>query len=335
MNTSSWKEFRLGDWFEVRKGRRLTSLDQEPGDTPYIGAVDSDNGVTNHIAQPAIHQGNTISLSYNGSVGEAFYQPEPYWATDDVNVLYLRECANWEMSEAIGLFVATILRQEKYRFSYGRKWTLSNMENAIIKLPCTTGGLPDWAWMEEFIVGLDTPGLTTAVTSPSMALSADDWREFMLTELYTIRMGDKFDMNKMSDYDPQVNFVSRISSDNGVAGKVDYVDGVAPHPAGLLTVALGGSLGSAFVQHESFYTAQNVAILEPRFVQMDFFVNLFVSALIRYEAKTKYCAFGRELNVHINKDFTVCMPIDGDGSPDWQWIKDYMRSLPHSDRISA
>ncbi|MBQ3828476.1 MAG: restriction endonuclease subunit S [Aeriscardovia sp.] len=154
LGIESWKEFHLGDWFEVRKGKRLTSEDQELGEVPYIGAIDSNNGVANHIAQDPIHEGNTISLSYNGSVGEAFYQPEAYWSTDDVNALYLKDCARHEMNEMIGLFVATVLRQEKYRFSYGRKWTLPNMRDAIVKLPADDDGNPNWAWMEQYMKSL-------------------------------------------------------------------------------------------------------------------------------------------------------------------------------------
>lgn len=88
LKTDAWKRFYLGNLFDIRKGKRLTAENQEDGDNLYIGAIDSNNGVANHIAQEPIHDGNTISLSYNGSVGEAFYQPDPYWATDDVNALY-------------------------------------------------------------------------------------------------------------------------------------------------------------------------------------------------------------------------------------------------------
>ena len=90
-NINFWQEFCLGDIFKIEKGKRLTSDDQTEGNTPYIGAIDSNNGVANYIGQEAIHAGNTISLSYNGSVGEAFYQPNPFWATDDVNVLYFKD----------------------------------------------------------------------------------------------------------------------------------------------------------------------------------------------------------------------------------------------------
>ena len=91
LGVETWKDFCLGDYFEIKKGKRLTSDEQTEGSTPYIGAINSNNGIANYIGQDAIHEGNTISLSYNGSVGEAFYQPRPFWATDDVNVLYFRD----------------------------------------------------------------------------------------------------------------------------------------------------------------------------------------------------------------------------------------------------
>ena len=118
LNVNNWRPFFLGDIFDIKKGKRLTSEDQEDGVYNYIGAIDSNNGVANHIAQKPIHDGNTISFSYNGSVGEAFYQNKPYWATDDVNALY---CRYEGFNCYIGFFIVSILRKEKYKFSYGRK----------------------------------------------------------------------------------------------------------------------------------------------------------------------------------------------------------------------
>ena len=168
LKTKEWKRFYLGRLFDIKKGKRLTSEDQEEGNNLYIGAIDSNNGVANHIGQSPIHKGTTISLSYNGSVGEAFYQPDPYWATDDVNVLYSKYSG---FNKYIGLFIATVIRQEKYRFSYGRKWTLENMVNTEICLPIRynsndlpyiddtnkysdEGYIPDWQFMEDYIKSL-------------------------------------------------------------------------------------------------------------------------------------------------------------------------------------
>lgn len=153
LDVESWKEFCVGDLFEVKKGKRLTSDEQTDGETPYIGAIDSNNGVANYIGQDAIHAGNTISLSYNGSVGEAFYQPKPFWATDDVNVLYFREENGVAFNKYIALFVCAVLRQEKYRYSYGRKWVLESMKSTVIKLP-EKSGKPNWSYMEDYMKSL-------------------------------------------------------------------------------------------------------------------------------------------------------------------------------------
>lgn len=153
LGVENWVEFCVGDLFEVKKGKRLTSDDQTDGDTPYIGAIDSNNGVANYIGQGAIHDGNTISLSYNGSVGEAFYQPKPFWATDDVNVLYFRKENGVAFNKYIALFICAVLRQEKYRYSYGRKWALESMKSTIIKLP-EKSGKPDWCYMENYMKSL-------------------------------------------------------------------------------------------------------------------------------------------------------------------------------------
>lgn len=153
LGVKEWKDFRLGDCFEIKKGKRLTSDDQTEGNTPYIGAIDSNNGIANYIGQEAIYSGNTISLSYNGSVGEAFYQPKPFWATDDVNVLYFRKENGVAFNKYIALFICAILRQEKYRYSYGRKWVLESMKSTIIKLP-EKDGKPNWLYMESYIKAL-------------------------------------------------------------------------------------------------------------------------------------------------------------------------------------
>lgn len=155
-NISKWKWFKLGGekgLFEIKKGKRLTSEDQTKGDTPYIGAIDSNNGIANRIGQRPMHEGNTISLSYNGSIGEAFYQLRPFWATDDVNVLYLRKKTE-HFNKYSALFLCTILKQEKYRYSYGRKWTVDNMENTLVKLPALPSGIPNWEYMATYIESL-------------------------------------------------------------------------------------------------------------------------------------------------------------------------------------
>lgn len=364
LNLHTWKEFEMGRLFDIKKGKRLTAADQEEGDNNYIGAIDSNNGVANHIGQKPIHSANTISLSYNGSVGEAFYQSEPYWATDDVNALY---SYYEQFNKYIGLFMVAVIRKEKYKFSYGRKWTLDNMNKTRINLPIQhnadgtpfidtekkysdDGYIPDWKFMEDYIKSLHHKPLTTQnKVENTLEFDVGEWKYFYLKNICNITMGNKMDWSAMTMDNPEVNFVGRSADDNGVAGKVDIVDGVEPYKAGCVTVALGGSLGSSYLQDEAFYTSQNVSVLEFEDEVSDA-AKIFISCLIMNESKYKYFPFGRELNTHIRTDFGFTLPVkhNPDGTifiddehiyseegyvPDWKFMENYIKSLPYGDRL--
>jgi hypothetical protein len=149
-NFKSWKAYSLDSLFKIKKGKRLTAAHMTRGTTPYIGAIDSNNGVSALIGQKPIHDAHTITVNYNGSVGEAYYQPVAFWATDDANVLYPR----FKLTPSIAMFVIAVIRHETYRFNYGRKWNKRRMEESLIKLPASPDGQPDWQFMEDYIKGL-------------------------------------------------------------------------------------------------------------------------------------------------------------------------------------
>lgn len=145
-----WSDFRYDALFDIKKGQRLTKAAMDPGDTPFIGAIDANNGHRQFVSASPNHSGNTITVNYNGSVAEAFYQPEPFWASDDVNVLYPK----FGMDPYTAMFICALIRRERFRFNYGRKWHLNRMNESIIRLPATAAKAPDWALMEAYIKSL-------------------------------------------------------------------------------------------------------------------------------------------------------------------------------------
>lgn len=149
-DTRAWLPFPLSALFDLKKGRRLTKAQMTKGATPFIGAIDGNNGISARVGQEPIHDGNTITVNYNGSVAEAFYQEEPFWASDDVNVLYPK----FDMTPAIAIFLTTVIRCEKYRFNYGRKWHLDRMSQSEIRLPANSARTPDFAYMQSFMDSL-------------------------------------------------------------------------------------------------------------------------------------------------------------------------------------
>jgi hypothetical protein len=146
-----WRDFALQDLFEVKKGRRVTKADRSPGATRFVGASEKNNGITDLADLEPIFSAGTLTVVYNGnSVGNAFFQDQPYFACDDVNVLVPKI----PMSRWVQLFIATIIRHGRSRFSYGYKWTLARMKTTLVRLPSDSSGAPDWAYMESVMKGL-------------------------------------------------------------------------------------------------------------------------------------------------------------------------------------
>lgn len=108
--------------------------------------------------------------------------------------------------------------------------------------------------------------------------------------------GHKFDLNKMErSTDPAaIAFVNRSARNNGVVGMVKRLPGQEPSPAGALSIALGGSVLSTFLQSQPFYTGQNVAVAIPK-QPMTTRQLLFYALCIKSNA-FRYSTCGREAN---------------------------------------
>ena len=151
VNTVSWGIFQLSKLFDVKKGTRLTKANMIDGNINFIGASAMNNGVTAKISNNThIHPANTITVSYNGSVGATFYQAEYFWASDDVNVLYPK----FEMNQQIAFFIIPIIKQLGKQYAFIDKWKKEDMEKTFIPLPMTLSGEPDFQYMEQTITAL-------------------------------------------------------------------------------------------------------------------------------------------------------------------------------------
>jgi hypothetical protein len=87
-------------------------------------------------------------------------------------------------------------------------------------------------------------------------------------ELFDVKHGVNLELMRCEimskkDYD-SVNFVARTSNNNGVVAKVKCIDGIIPHPAGVISCAAHGSVMSSFVQVRPFYSGRALYVLTPK-----------------------------------------------------------------------
>lgn len=166
-------------------------------------------------------------------------------------------------------------------------------------------------------------------------------KEFVLADIAKLDNGNKMDKNKMTRKNPSVNFVSRTALNNGISDYVDKIKDIEPFPAGCITLAFGGSVGSCFLQEEPFYTGQNVGVITlPENITTE--MKLYFITALEKKCKLYFHAFGNEINKHFKTDLTVSLPvIESEDAkhvytPDdinWQYMQDRIAEL-EQDRIA-
>lgn len=341
METKNWKWFKYSEIFDVQKGKRLTKADMIIGEIPYIGAIDSNNGVSAHISNNEhLHSANTISVSYNGSIAEAYYQTEPFWATDDVNVLYPK----FDLNINIALFLTTIINREKYRFNYGRKWDKELMKSSKIKLPIDNNGKPDWQWIENYVKETLIPKLPsktksvwkkefdkTPLSPNKLQLNTEDWKWFRIDKYFDVIL-TKGDIKADRIEIGTIPLISSGESNNGI---VKYVNKEGDGKAEIFsknTITLD-MFCHAYYQPKDFYAVGHgrVNILKPKF-KINQYIAMFICCLIDKEIYR--FSYGRAVYSSVAKNINLKLPaiLNGQGEyePDWQWMEDYIKGLPYS-----
>lgn len=311
--------FKLSDIFDIFKGKRLIKEDMVQGPTNFVGAISDNNGVRQKIGQKPLFQPNCITVNYNGSVGEAFYQVEPFWPSDDVNVLYLK---NHKLTENIAMYLVTLIKFNKYRFSYGRKWTLDKMNETTIPLPIGEDGSVDWEYMENYIGRLKNKHITSHVTSHYEQLNIEAFKEFMIGDIFEKRRIKKY--SSVPELTGKIPFVSSSSTNNGV---VAYVDAI-PISGNCITVSTNGDCFDCFYQKKDVAVSTDVDVLYN--ANLNQYNAMFVCVILKLE-KNKW-SYGRKPKNNKVYETVIKLP-EKNGEPDWNFMEQYIKSFKYSDRI--
>ena len=154
LEVNKWEEFNLGDtnYFRIERGNSVYLKNLLNGEYPYVSTKQDNNGIAG-FKESYNRDGNLITLAYDGSVGEAFYQRDPFFASEKIVTI---DIVDYEMNIFIAMFLITILKQERFRYDFGKKWTVdTHLKKTTIKLPVNSVGSPDWEFMERYIKTLN------------------------------------------------------------------------------------------------------------------------------------------------------------------------------------
>jgi len=148
LNIENWQWHSFDSLFAITRGESGYKVNMKKGNVPYISTTSENNGVSCYV-ELANHEGNKITLSYDGTIGQAFYQRKPFFASEKIAVLELKDK---ELNPFIAMFLITVIKLASSNFNYGYKWSVdTRMKKTRIKLPSDNEGHPDWQFMEDYI----------------------------------------------------------------------------------------------------------------------------------------------------------------------------------------
>ena len=352
LNISSWGNFKISELFPaLQNGKANQGMLSDGYDCFYVGAKKDDNGVMLHCAYDSalIQKGNCIIFICNGqgSVGYANYMDVDFIGSTDIVAGY-----NKMLNQYNGLFIATVLCQERPKYSFGRKWK-THLKDTVIKLPQTIEGFPDWDFMEQYIKSLNHKPLTTQNRHPQHQLDIESWQEFLVSDIFEIHNGKFITKEEIDENPGDFCAVQSGEENNGILGKIDKQycmdNGYIYTDQPCLTVARSGSAGYVSYQNFGCVVGDSAKILLLKDSSWRTpYIYLFFKTLLMAN-KFKY-TYGRKVteDKYLNEIINLPVKLAREGDimidtqkkysakgfvPDFEFMENYIKSLPYGDRI--
>lgn len=333
LNDREWKEFLMGDIFDIQRGESLYIQDSSAGNSPYISATANNNGVSAYINK-VNRQSNMISVAYDGAVCSSFFQSHEWFASEKVVSLALKNgCL---INQKLANFLCYTIYHQREKYSYGYKFSVNKrMKKQPIMLPINEEGQPDYDFMEAYIseqeqqkkqVYFDYCDKKLQELGPLVNIDEiedKDWKEFFVSDIFdTPKRGKRIISDNYVDGDMAI--VSSAGWNNGVIAFAGNEEKVKIY-GDCLSVANGGvSAGFAFYHPYEFIATDHVTHFKGD--SLNKYHYLFLATIIKNQMHEKY-DFSREMTDPRLQREKVIVPVNSDGKPDYDYMEQYAKNM--------
>ena len=129
---TEWAERRLDEIFDLTTGDFHSLKNLAAGPYATVSRTEADNGVVGYFERPdgsTLHPPGLVTVST--VTGDAFVQMEQFQATDNVVVCIPR----WPVRRTSAYFIAAMINNHKWRYSYGRQPYIGKLSALTIRVP--------------------------------------------------------------------------------------------------------------------------------------------------------------------------------------------------------
>ena len=314
------KLIELKDVFEVKYGSSLAlnSMTISDDGIPFVSRQEKNNGVVARVKEIEGVDPNpphTLSVAASGSsVLATFYQSEPYYSAYHVFYLVPKE----EMDVMEMLIYSKFINFNRYKYSYGRQ---ANKTLKELLIPDKT----EIKTLYSRVKMLEQPS-REPVSDSDFSLNTEDWKDFKYSKLFDIEGTKTTPISKLEECgEGECPYVTTQTENNGVEGFYN----LHTEQGNVLTVD-SATLGYCSYQEDSFSASDHVEKLVPKF-EMNRYIAMFLVTVLNQE-QYRY-NYGRKCSQGRMGNSIIRLPANTEGDPDWQFMEDYIKSLPYSSNL--
>lgn len=333
LNGVKWGEYKLGDLFDVLSYKKRFDANKvtlvEKGGFPYIVRQSYNNGQKGCINEDVkyLNVGNTISFGQDTAT--MFYQKVPYFTGDKIKILYPRDS---RFSKDNSQFFLACMRQSFKNFSWGsQSFSINVIGNQSIYLPQTSTGEIDFAFMENFVHGLEesrirelkaylkATGLTDYTLTDSDKnvlenINNLDWKEYSIVNVFNVKNTHNILSSEITPDSGNTPYLCASAENNGVSSYISYDTRLLERGN---CIFIGGKTFVVSYQSTDFFSndSHNLAL----YIKQGTPTRLLLLALATCVNKSlcHQYTWGDSVSKAKIKTDKITLPSTSEGKPDW------------------
>jgi restriction endonuclease S subunit len=315
---------KVEDLFTLYQGNGFELINMEvvnSSEINFVARTSENNGVVARIKEMNISPfpAGYITVALGGSVLSSFVQYKPFYTGFHVMVLQPKI----DMSLEEKLFYCHCIKMNAYRYQYGRQ---ANKTLKNIALP----ELPHWLKIYK----IDYSRITTHIQKKELPFNVINWHEFKLRDIFDYKRGKGITKDEIENYQGTIPCVQSGEMKNGIIG---YMNSELQNDkfhtyiaAPFLSLARSGTSGCVNIQNKNSYVGDSAIALKLKGKE-NIYIYLFLETILNLE-KNRY-TYGRKVVIEKYIEKYISLPVDKTGSPDWDFMENYIKALPYSDKI--
>lgn len=306
----------INEIFDIRYGNQFDfskmELSNEETAINFISRGSSNNGLVGRVKkyqEVEPFKAGLITVTMGGSyLLASFVQPAPFYTAQNVKVLSPKS----PMTIQELLFYCAAIQHNRFRYHSHSREANSTFDNLIVP---SIDEIPLWVGEQAIISNYEAEVVNE--------ISADRWKWFNLTpQLFDFKRGKR--LTKADSIDGEVYLVTAGEENQGVRRSIDNKMDVY---SDCITIDM---FGYCVYRGYKFCCDDNILVLIPR-KKLSKYVLMFVVTVINQD-RYRY-AYGRQYRQKTLLKHKIKLPVDSSGNPDWEFMENYIKSLPYSANI--